>query len=112
MILTNSRRGVRAPPLRHPDHEQPGARQVPSGRRCSTKPYSETSLGRRTDYVRLAEAFGGKGQRILEMSTIGTSTARRSGDGRPVVVDCVTEATTTSFDDSARRFRPGHIFSD
>lgn len=60
--------------------------------------YSETSLGRRTDYVRLAEAFGGKGLRILEKSTIRDilREALAETDG-PVVVDCVTDCDNNVF---------------
>jgi acetolactate synthase-1/2/3 large subunit len=73
--------------------------------------YSETSLGRRTDYVRLAEAFGGKGLRIQEKSEI-----------RDVLREALAETMARGCrlchrlrqqrfpDDPARRFCPGHHF--
>jgi acetolactate synthase-1/2/3 large subunit len=60
--------------------------------------YSETSLGRRTDYIKLAEAFGGKGLRIREKSEIRDvlreALAETNG---PVVVDCVTDCDNNVF---------------
>ncbi len=60
--------------------------------------YSETSLGRRTDYVQLAAAFGGKGLRICDKSeTRATLQEALAVTDGPVVIECVTHCDNNVF---------------
>ena len=53
--------------------------------------YSATSIGRVTDYVKLAEAFGAIGYRIQSKAEIRDVLRTALDSGRPCVVDCVTD---------------------
>ncbi|HEY5467075.1 MAG TPA: thiamine pyrophosphate-dependent enzyme, partial [Clostridia bacterium] len=53
--------------------------------------YSATSIGRVTDYVKLAEAFGAIGYRIQSKAEIRDVLRAALDSGRPCVVDCVTD---------------------
>ena len=49
--------------------------------------YSQTTLNRKTDYVKLAEAFGAKGVRLTELSELGAVLDAALTEDGPVVVD-------------------------
>jgi len=49
--------------------------------------YSQTTLNRKTDYVKLAEAFGAKGVRLTELSELDAVLDAALNDDGPVVVD-------------------------
>lgn len=51
--------------------------------------YSETSINRKTDYVKLAEAFGAVGYRITYRSEIETVMKQALNCNRPCIIDCV-----------------------
>lgn len=53
------------------------------------KRYSNTTLNRKTDYVKIAEAFGGVGLRIESTQDIFPVLKQAKESGRPVIVDCV-----------------------
>lgn len=53
------------------------------------KRYSNTTLNRATDYVKLAEAFGAKGFRITEKSSAEAIIKKAILLDEPVVIDCV-----------------------
>lgn len=53
------------------------------------KRFSQTTLDRRTDYVKLAEAFGGVGLRIREEADIEPVLKQAIAEQRPVIVDCL-----------------------
>ena len=59
--------------------------------------YSETSIGRQTDFVLLAEAFGAKGLRISEKSEIRDVLREALATDGPCVVDCVTDCDNGVF---------------
>ncbi len=53
------------------------------------KHYSETTLERKTDYVKLTEAFGGRGYRATSIEELDAALkAAFTGEG-PVLIDCV-----------------------
>ena len=49
--------------------------------------YSQTTLNRKTDYVKLAEAFGAKGVRLTELSELDSVLDAALHEDGPVVVD-------------------------
>ena len=49
--------------------------------------YSQTTLNRKTDYVKLAEAFGAKGVRLTELSELDAVLDAALNEDGPVVVD-------------------------
>jgi acetolactate synthase-1/2/3 large subunit len=51
--------------------------------------YSQTMLNRRTDYVKLAEAFGARGRRIMKDTEIEEAITWALKQNKPVVLDCV-----------------------
>ncbi len=51
--------------------------------------YSNTSLNRRTDYVKLAEALGAKGLRVSELSQLEEAIAEAFATNGPVLVEAV-----------------------
>ena len=51
--------------------------------------YSNTTLNRKTDYVKIAEAFGGVGLRISSTQDIFPVLREAQSCGKPVIVDCV-----------------------
>lgn len=53
------------------------------------KRYSETSIARKTDFVKLAEAFGAKGYRIAFRSEIETVMKEALACGKPCIIDCI-----------------------
>lgn len=53
------------------------------------KRYSETSIDRQTDFVKLAEAFGAVGYRITYRSEIETVMKQALACGKPCIIDCV-----------------------
>lgn len=53
------------------------------------KRYSNTTLNRKTDYVKLAEAFGAKGLRISKREDIESVMQQAFSEKTPVVIDCV-----------------------
>ncbi|MDR3121874.1 MAG: biosynthetic-type acetolactate synthase large subunit [Clostridiales bacterium] len=59
--------------------------------------YSSTELGRETDFVKLAEAFGAAGLRIRKRSEILPALTRAFAVGGPCVVDCVIDARQRVF---------------
>ena len=52
------------------------------------KRYSQTTLNRRTDYIKLAEAFGAKGYVIAGEADIGPVLKKAFAETGPVLVDC------------------------
>ena len=52
------------------------------------KRYSQTTLDRRTDYVKLAEAFGAKGLTIACEADIAPALSAAFAADGPVLVDC------------------------
>ncbi|MBR4881606.1 MAG: acetolactate synthase large subunit, partial [Clostridia bacterium] len=53
------------------------------------KHYSETTLERKTDYVKLTEAFGGKGYRVDNIDDLDTALKAAFNAEGPVLIDCV-----------------------
>ncbi len=53
------------------------------------KHYSETTLDRKTDFVRLAEAFGASGYRADSMESLKTALDKAFSADGPVVIDCI-----------------------
>lgn len=53
------------------------------------KRYSETSIARKTDFVKLAEAFGAKGYRIALRSEIEPVMKEALQCGKPCIIDCI-----------------------
>lgn len=53
------------------------------------KRYSFTTLDRKTDYVKLSEAFGAVGFRVTDRKELGSVLDRALNAGGPSVVDCV-----------------------
>lgn len=53
------------------------------------KRYSETSINRQTDFVKLAEAFGAKGYRIVLRSEIEPVMKEALECGKPCIIDCI-----------------------
>lgn len=51
--------------------------------------YSSTTLGRKTDFVKLAEAFGAKGLRVSDAAELDGAVQTAVDAGGPVVIDCV-----------------------
>lgn len=51
--------------------------------------YSNTTLNRKTDYVKLAEAFGAKGMRIHNESEIEKVLKEALSSNCPVIIDCI-----------------------
>ncbi len=51
--------------------------------------YSETTLERKTDFVKLAEAFGAKGMRISRLDEMDSVLVEAYSFDSPVVVDCM-----------------------
>lgn len=51
--------------------------------------YSNTTLNRKTDFVKLAEAFGAKGIRVSEVSELNDVIAKAFETDGPVLVDCM-----------------------
>ena len=49
--------------------------------------YSQTTLNRKTDYVKLAEAFGAKGIRLTELDELGAVLESALNEDGPVLVD-------------------------
>lgn len=54
-----------------------------------SKRYSQTTLNRKTDFVKLAEAMGAKGYRITKKSDVEKTIKAAIEDNCPVVIDCV-----------------------
>ena len=53
------------------------------------KRYSETSIDRQTDFVKLAEAFGAVGYRIAYRNEIESVMKQALTCGKPCIIDCV-----------------------
>ena len=53
------------------------------------KRYSNTVLGRKTDFVKLAEAFGAVGVRVFDCESFAREFERALTAGGPVVIDAV-----------------------
>ena len=53
------------------------------------KRYSQTSINRQTDFVKLAEAFGAKGYRIALRSEIEAVMKEALACGKPCIIDCI-----------------------
>lgn len=51
------------------------------------KRYSNTILNRKTDYVKLAEAFGAKGYRVNEVSVLNATLEKAFASEGPVIID-------------------------
>jgi len=51
--------------------------------------YSQTTLSRKTDFVRLAEAFGAKGIRLTEISELDRALDEALSTDGPVVIDAL-----------------------
>lgn len=51
--------------------------------------YSATTLNRKTDFVKLAEAFGALGLRIERQEEIRPTLEQAAASGRPCIIDCV-----------------------
>ncbi len=56
------------------------------------KHYSNTTLNRQTDFVKLAEAFGAKGMRVTTPSELKEAFKEAYNTNGPVVIDCVINA--------------------
>lgn len=63
----------------------------------NNKRYSSTTPNRKTDYVKLAEAFGGKGLRITKKEDIDTMVKKAIEIDGPVIVDCVIDKDESVF---------------
>lgn len=53
------------------------------------KHYSQTTLERKTDFVKLADAFGLKGYRITKRDELSSIVAKAMNEEGPVLVDCL-----------------------
>ncbi|HQA05921.1 MAG TPA: thiamine pyrophosphate-dependent enzyme, partial [Clostridiales bacterium] len=53
------------------------------------KRYSNTTLNRKTDFVRLAKAFGAAGVRITDESELDSAMKKAFQTDGPVVIDCI-----------------------
>lgn len=53
------------------------------------KRYSQTTLGRKTDFVKLAEAFGARGFRVRALGELDGVLKEAFSSPTPVVIDCV-----------------------
>lgn len=51
--------------------------------------YSQTTLNRKTDYVKLAEAFGAQGRRLMKNEDIEEVLSWAISQKSPVVIDCI-----------------------
>lgn len=56
------------------------------------KHYSNTTLDRKTDFVRLAEAFGAKGERVDSVEALDTALGRAFEENGPYLIDCTINA--------------------
>ncbi len=52
------------------------------------KHYSNTVLGRKTDFVKLAEAFGAKGERVDSIERLSAAFERAFASDMPYLIDC------------------------
>ncbi|MBQ1225935.1 MAG: acetolactate synthase large subunit, partial [Clostridia bacterium] len=52
------------------------------------KHYSSTVLDRKTDFVRLAEAFGAKGEAVSSVKELDEALGRAFGENGPYLIDC------------------------
>jgi len=50
--------------------------------------YSQTTLNRKTDFVKLAEAFGATGYRAMDMDMFEDALKKAFATDGPVVIDC------------------------
>ena len=55
------------------------------------KHYSHTTLGRKTDFVKLAEAFGAKGARCNNVKQLEKAAKKAFADGGVFVIDCAVD---------------------
>lgn len=55
------------------------------------KHYSNTTLDRKTDFVKLAEAFGAKGIRVSTASELDAAAKTAFAENGPVVIDCLVD---------------------
>jgi acetolactate synthase-1/2/3 large subunit len=55
------------------------------------KHYSNTTLERQTDFVKLAEAFGAKGVRVATTEQLEEAAEKAYADGGTVVIDCAVD---------------------
>lgn len=53
------------------------------------KRYSQTNIDRQTDFVKLAQAFGGEGFRIAYRSEIDETIKKAMACGKPCIIDCI-----------------------
>lgn len=53
------------------------------------KNYSQTTLGRKTDFVKLAEAFGAKGMRAADSKELDMCVKEAFETEGPVIIDCI-----------------------
>ncbi|MCR4759314.1 MAG: biosynthetic-type acetolactate synthase large subunit [Oscillospiraceae bacterium] len=53
------------------------------------KRYSGTTLNRKTDFVRVAEAFGAKGLRAADAETLQKALRKAAAQSGPFVIDCI-----------------------
>ena len=53
------------------------------------KHYSETTLNRATDFVKLTEAFGGAGYRATNIEELNEALTKAFSTDGPVLIDCV-----------------------
>jgi len=51
--------------------------------------YSETTLNRKSDFVKIAEGFGAKGFRAESLASLKKILAEHFNDNEPIVIDCV-----------------------
>ncbi len=52
------------------------------------KHYSNTTLDRKTDFVKVAEAFGAKGKRVFTLSELEKAASEAFADGGTYIIDC------------------------
>ena len=55
------------------------------------KHYSNTTLDRKTDFVKLAEAFGAKGIRVFTAEELEKAAETAFAENGPVVIDCAVD---------------------
>lgn len=53
------------------------------------KRYSQTNIDRQTDFVKLAQAFGGEGFRIAYRNEIDETIKKAMACGKPCIIDCI-----------------------
>lgn len=53
------------------------------------KRYSQTDIDRQTDFVKLAQAFGGEGFRITYRNEIDETIKKAMACGKPCIIDCI-----------------------